>query len=87
MLYLACGIALLVSIAGLLYYALAGAETKAALRARNYVFWFETLGVVAFAISWLAKGKIVQGVANLVGPGGDAPADKGFDEDDAPTHS
>ncbi len=65
-LYFVCGTALLVSIAFLGLYALVGPETKAALRAYNYVFWWETVGVMAFAISWLAKGKIVAGVSNLL---------------------
>jgi hypothetical protein len=65
-LYFACGTALLLAIAFLAAYAVAGAETKAALRAHNYVFWWETVGVLAFAISWLAKGKIVAGVMGLM---------------------
>lgn len=33
--------------------------------AGNFVFWFETLGVFAFATAWLTKGNIIGGVANL----------------------
>jgi hypothetical protein len=65
-LYFICGTALLLSILCLGIYALLGPEARAALRARNYVFWWETVGVVAFAISWLAKGKIVAGVMGLL---------------------
>jgi hypothetical protein len=83
-LYLICGIALLASIAGLLYYAFLG--DQAALSAWNYVFWFETLGVVAFAIAWLAKGKIVQGMTNLV-TSRKQSAEPSFDDDTAaPLH-
>ncbi|MDH3263063.1 MAG: hypothetical protein OEM24_03605 [Paracoccaceae bacterium] len=64
--YAICGTALLLAIAFLGLYALLGPEAKAALRARNYVFWWETVGVVAFAVSWLAKGKIVAGVVGLM---------------------
>lgn len=69
-LYLACGIALAVSILSLAAMMLAGDETQAALNARNVVFWGETLGVFAFGISWLAKGRIVEGVRALITDGG-----------------
>lgn len=68
-LYFLCGCLILLAIAFLGLYALLGPEAKAALRARNYVFWWETVGVIAFAVSWLAKGKIVQGVRDLVPAG------------------
>ena len=32
----------------------------------HYVFWCETIGILAFAISWLVKGKAHETVANLV---------------------
>lgn len=60
--YFVCGVAILVSIAALLVYALVGDGAKEALRRFHYVFWWETVGVIAFAISWLTKGKIVQAV-------------------------
>lgn len=65
--YLACGVALIISIAGLLVYLLLGqSDLGRWLGRRNFVFWFETLGVVAFAIAWLTKGNLAGGVAALV---------------------
>jgi len=65
-LYLVCGVLLILSIAALLIYALVPSGTKSTLRAGNYIFWWETVGVVAFATSWLAKGRILEGVAYLM---------------------
>jgi hypothetical protein len=64
--YFVCGSVLLLSIALLGVYALAGDGTKELLREYNYVFWWESAGVFAFAISWLTKGKIRKGVADLM---------------------
>jgi hypothetical protein len=65
--YLICGILLLASIGFLGAYALAPQGTKAVLARYNYIFWWETVGVVAFAVSWLTKGKLRRGVAELMG--------------------
>ncbi len=64
--YLICGFAILGSVLAIGGYALSGDGTKEWLRGYNYVFWAEAVGVVAFAISWLTKGKIVQGVTNMM---------------------
>jgi hypothetical protein len=64
--YLICGAAILVSIAALGIYALLGRGSKTWLDSVHYVFWWETVGVIAFAVSWLTKGKLRQGVANMV---------------------
>jgi hypothetical protein len=64
--YFACGSAILISIAALGIYAILGSGAKAALASVHYVFWWETVGVIAFAISWLTKGKLRQGVVNMI---------------------
>lgn len=73
--YLICGCAILLSIVMLTLYALVGNDTKDSLARHNYVFWWETVGVIAFAISWLTKGKIRKGVVELVT--GEPAPDKG----------
>ena len=68
--YLLCGLAILTAIVALGVYAgltRIAQETAAALRARDYVFWWETVAVVAFAVSWLVKGKTLRGLRNAVG--------------------
>lgn len=56
--YLTCGILIVVSIAMLLLHWML--PFKDALRSVNWVFWWETVAVLAFAISWLTKGRITQ---------------------------
>lgn len=58
--YFVCGVGILIPILSLLVYAVVGDETGARLRSVNFVYWMETVGVVSFAISWLAKGKILR---------------------------
>lgn len=65
-LYFICGALLTLSFAALLIYALVPSGTKSTFRAGNYVFWWETVAVFAFATSWLAKGKILEGVLDLM---------------------
>lgn len=65
--YLICGILILASIGFVGAYALSPPETQALLGRHNYIFWCETVGVVAFAVSWLTKGKLRRGIAELVG--------------------
>lgn len=63
--YLCCGIALLVAIGALAYYVLVRNTPQGAdLRAVNFVFWFETLGIVAFGIAWLTKGNTYGAIGN-----------------------
>lgn len=64
-LFLACGLALMASIAALLLYAVVDDATSLALRGRHFVFWMETLGVLAFAVSWLVKGRILEALAGV----------------------
>jgi hypothetical protein len=38
-----------------------------ALDAYYWVFFWEAVGVIAFAISWLIKGDTIQGLRSLLG--------------------
>ena len=57
-----CGTMIVVSVMALFFYCLSGKTTKNNLQTVNYVFWFETLGVISFAIAWLTKGRFTSGV-------------------------
>lgn len=60
--FVACGGVIVVSLLALIAYKLApGWQPR--LDALNYVFWWETAGVLAFAASWLVKGKAPQTLA------------------------
>ncbi len=59
LIYYICGVLILISVAGLVAYELVSPETRDALTAQNYIFWWETLGVYAFSISWLTKGRFL----------------------------
>ena len=41
-------------------------QTRALLAGYNYLFWWETVGILAFAASWLRKGKAAESVARVV---------------------
>ena len=58
-----CGGTIVAAIAGLVVYRVLPAGTRAMLSGHSYVFWFESLGVWAFGISWLVKGRMI-GVLN-----------------------
>ena len=65
--YFVCGVLLLAAIGGLLlYFFIRNTSLGQSLGAANFVFWFETLGVVAFAVAWLTKGNLIGGVGNLM---------------------
>ena len=57
--YLLCGYAILISIAALVFYFFTD-SMRPGLRAVNYVFWWESVAVIAFSISWLTKGQILR---------------------------
>ncbi|MGR3343492.1 MAG: hypothetical protein ACU0DI_09775 [Paracoccaceae bacterium] len=57
--YLACGYAILISIAALVFYFFAE-SLRSDLRSVNYIFWWESVAVIAFSISWLTKGRILR---------------------------
>jgi len=57
MFYTACGIIIAGALLALLPYVAGSIPFRARLDAINYVFWCETAGVLAFAASWLVKGR------------------------------
>ena len=57
--YVGCGLVILGSIAALAVYKLIPG-LQPGLDAFHYIFWCETIGILAFAASWLAKGKAPQ---------------------------
>jgi hypothetical protein len=68
--YLVSGIALVASIVALVFYGLQAwreGSVSEALDAYYWVFFWEAVGVIAFAISWLIKGDTIQGLRSLLG--------------------
>lgn len=64
--YVACGCIILLAIAALTLYFVQ--PTKQLARDQyNYLFWWETLGVLAFATSWLAKGRTLSSISTMWG--------------------
>ncbi len=63
--YVACGAAILTAMVMLGYYFLAGEARKEALAEVHWVFWWETVGVIAFGISWIVKGDLSGGMKAL----------------------
>ena len=55
--YLLSGTVILAMMVAILPYFLADTATKAGLQDRHYLFWCESIAVLAFATSWLAKGR------------------------------
>lgn len=55
--YLLSGTVILAMMVAILPYFLADPATKAGLQDRHYLFWCESIAVLAFATSWLAKGR------------------------------
>lgn len=63
--YLVCGLLIAASILALIPIAFVGCAFSADLNALNYVFWVETVAVLAFGVSWLVKGKVVAGFKSI----------------------
>ena len=63
--YLICGVLIVISILALIPLAFVSCQTSIALDELNYVFWVETVAVLAFGTSWLVKGKAIAGVKSL----------------------
>ena len=57
--YYFCGAMILLGIAMILVYFLVDPQTHARMQAGNWLFWWETLAVVAFSLSWLTKGRFL----------------------------
>lgn len=64
--YTTCGGLIVLSIVAMAPYVMGNAQTRALLAGYNYLFWWETLGILAFAASWLRKGKAAESVALVV---------------------
>lgn len=62
--YVGCGAVIVASMLALAVYKLLPA-LQPRLNAVNYIFWCETVGVLAFAASWLIKGKAPQSLARM----------------------
>lgn len=68
-LFILCGTIIVAVMVAMLPYFLAGPADKARMAADHYLFWCESIGVTAFAVSWLAKGRALgslrRGMARL----------------------
>lgn len=64
--YTTCGGLIVLSILAMAPYVMGNDQTRALLAGYNYLFWWETLGILAFAASWLKKGKAQESVARVV---------------------
>ena len=64
--YVACGGVIVLSILAMLPYMMGNAQTRDLLAGYHYLFWWETAGIVAFALSWLRKGKAMDTVVTVM---------------------
>ncbi|MEC7762771.1 MAG: DUF998 domain-containing protein [Pseudomonadota bacterium] len=70
LIFVVCGVVMIAALVALVPYVLSDRITEA-LAPYKYMFILETVGVVAFAVSWLVKGKqlgAVRAVAQMVAP-------------------
>lgn len=59
-LYVACGAVIVVAMLAMIPYLLGSETTRATLAGHHHLFWCETAGILAFAVSWLRKGKVIE---------------------------
>ncbi|MCB2128215.1 MAG: hypothetical protein KDE03_03865 [Rhodobacteraceae bacterium] len=64
--YVACGIVILAAMVAIGAYFIADPDLKAHMVAAKYLFWFESLAVMAFATSWLVKGRALTSLRRIV---------------------
>lgn len=62
--YVGCGIVIIMAIIALVIYFLQP-DKQPSRDSYNYLFLWESVGVFAFAASWLAKGRALQGLGRL----------------------
>ncbi len=62
--FLGCGAVIFAMMVAIVPYFLADPETRARLSDRNFLFWSESLATVAFATSWLTKGRALSTLSN-----------------------
>ncbi|OYX45160.1 MAG: hypothetical protein B7Z02_02640 [Rhodobacterales bacterium 32-67-9] len=65
--FLLSGTAILAMMVAIVPYFLTGAATKAALLANHYLFWCESIAIIAFATSWLTKGRALRTLMGTMG--------------------
>lgn len=65
--YITYGIIILLALDALAYYFSRSQADQKILDGYNFVFWVESIGVWAFAISWLAKGRTLIGINRVWG--------------------
>ena len=58
--YYICGGLILLGIAMIALYFKVSADLHAWMKAKNWLFWWETLAVMAFSVSWMTKGKFLE---------------------------
>ena len=58
--YRACGVIILISLVAIVAYVAGLSNALPILRQVDFLFWAETVAVVAFSVSWLAKGKFLR---------------------------
>lgn len=56
--YRACGYIVWASLLAMFIYILVSDENSEAAKSSQFIFWLETIGLWAFGIAWLVKGKI-----------------------------
>jgi hypothetical protein len=64
--YFACGIVILAAMVAIGVYFIADHGLKVHMVAAKYLFWFESLAVMAFATSWLVKGRGLTSLRRIV---------------------
>ncbi len=64
--YAVCGSLIVAAMLAMIPYVLGSAETRDQLGRYNYLFWWETVGILAFAASWLRKGKAHDALAKVI---------------------
>ena len=64
--YAVCGGLIVIAMGAMIPYVLGSPQTRDHLGQYNYLFWWETLGILAFAASWLRKGKAHDAVAKVI---------------------
>lgn len=65
--FLLSGTVILAMMVAIVLYFLASGATKAGLFANHYLFWCESIAIIAFATSWLTKGRALRTLLGTVG--------------------
>lgn len=65
-LFILCGTVIVAVMVAMLPYVFADPADRARMAANHYLFWAESIGVVAFAVSWLAKGRAIESLGRTM---------------------